>query len=345
LASNGPRPQERTRCSSAETRRPGPEATIARTLVSQRLPSALGCELAKSRVGPAFVQKGRTVPDRPRLDALRGHRAATVETSRRPDQVAFKFDHLEIGKAKGRQRQWAAGTRDRPAWVGHLPGGAIGILCGATTRPRASDFASLRQSQYHLAPMSTFHPFKLHLRSYAPFKTFGMGFEGDNRRATTAGCVSSRISVVVAFDPCAGSAGLYPPRSSPTTFLPIGLTKTETPVARLGVVKLARGIFIQVDAAGANPVVPGAPSIDVHLRFEAAVSGGRLNISASLRGDAFPSAEVFLEDRASRRRMLQRFETAGGRHTGPLTMLWGNTQRFMHGICDSIAVNESLQFV
>jgi hypothetical protein len=175
--------------------------------------------------------------------------------------------------------------------------------------------------------------FTLFVRIYAPFKTFGFGFEGDDRGPTTAACVSSRIAASVTFDPVAGLVRGSDVRSSPSRFVPAGLTATARPRQRISAVKLARGLLLQLDIAGANPLAPPAPDIDVRLRLEAAVSDSRLDVVAGLTGDAFPNAEVFLEDGARSRRMVITFATSGGRQTGPLIKLPGNRQENMSGIC------------
>jgi hypothetical protein len=61
-------------------------------------------------------------------------------------------------------------------------------------------------------------------------------------------------------------------------------------------------------------------------------------------GDAFPNAEVMVQDAAGARRMIYTFETSGGRRTGPMTLLPADAQRPMNAICILLPVNESGAF-
>lgn len=49
--------------------------------------------------------------------------------------------------------------------------------------------------------------YMLNVRSYAPFASFGGGFEGDNRGPSTTPGASSRIAVQIAFNPQMGRVG------------------------------------------------------------------------------------------------------------------------------------------
>jgi hypothetical protein len=134
--------------------------------------------------------------------------------------------------------------------------------------------------------------------------------------------------------------------SDPSQIAGLPWKRRAVPDLRVTDVRLQRGIHFQLDIYGANPLgPPGTPGIDVRVRFEAARATGRLNINANLTGDAFPNTEVILEDRAGRRRMLQSFVTSRGSFMGPMTLLWGNKQRPMNGLCASIAVDEQGRFV
>lgn len=55
--------------------------------------------------------------------------------------------------------------------------------------------------------------FKVHLRAFAPFETFGFGFEGDNRQHSSDPCKSARMIGVVTFNPLTGSIQKHDPFS------------------------------------------------------------------------------------------------------------------------------------
>lgn len=78
--------------------------------------------------------------------------------------------------------------------------------------------------------------------------------------------------------------------------------------------------------AGANPLVPGAPDIDLSLTLRVGPNG----FSGSLVGDAFPNAEVFVVGPGGAT-MLHTFSTPGGALTGPFLFLPGANTRPMGG--------------
>jgi hypothetical protein len=183
--------------------------------------------------------------------------------------------------------------------------------------------------------------FTLFVRAFAPFDTFGLLFHGDGatRRPTTSPCATARIHAWVGFNPLAGTIGQALARSHESTYRWARHGRTAQPQVKASAVKLSQGIFVQLDAWGANPLIP-SPDVDVRVRIEAASVAGRLNLSASMSGDLFPNFEVFLEDEAGKRRMVQAFETSGGAVSGPSTRLWGNRQANMGGVCASFGVDE-----
>jgi len=184
----------------------------------------------------------------------------------------------------------------------------------------------------------------LNVRSYAPFASFGGGFEGDKRGPSTMPGVSSRIAVQIAFNPQTGRMATPVATSSGTTFLPLGTRGMATPKATaIKSARFANGFRIEMDVAGSNPLVPGAPDIDLHLDLSVTQASQRLNVYASLRGDTFPNAEVFVLDDQATARMILTFETSGGT-MGPFVYLPGNRQRPMNALCYSFPIDECGRF-
>lgn len=188
--------------------------------------------------------------------------------------------------------------------------------------------------------------FTLNVRSYAPFVSFGGGFEGDNRGPTTSSTVTSRIATRVAFNPQSGEIGKPASASSGTVFLPLNTRAMAEPASSLTKAsRLPNGFVIMMDISGSNPLVPGAPDIDLHVYLRVTLSPGRLNSSLSLRGDQFPNAEMFYTDGFGRSRMLLTFETAGGRHTGPAVYLPGDGWKPMNSLCITHAIDAQGRFL
>jgi hypothetical protein len=162
-------------------------------------------------------------------------------------------------------------------------------------------------------------------RRYAPFKSFGGGFEGDTRTGPSTSPLASARTIDITYFDRTGvgrSVGL----SSGTThtiFGGHGISKVSTAVSSVTV--RPTSIAFSVASAGANPLVPLAPDIDTFVDIRVTFSTQRLVVEGQVRGDTFPNAEVILYDGGTpvRAVLLFDFRTAGGRNTGPLTRLEG----------------------
>jgi hypothetical protein len=152
------------------------------------------------------------------------------------------------------------------------------------------------------------------------------------------------MAAQIIFNPQTGRIGAPVASSSGTTWLPTGTRGMATPKASsTKTVRIPGGFRIELDVAGSNPLVPGAPDIDLHLNLSVTQSTQRLNVYASLRGDAFPNAEVFVVDDKATARMILTFATSGGT-MGPFTSLPGNRQRPMNALCYSFPTDECGRF-
>jgi hypothetical protein len=174
-------------------------------------------------------------------------------------------------------------------------------------------------------------PYFLVFRRYAPFTTFGFGFEGDRRtNASTSMSDTSRTSGTVMFDRT--SIGKITAISSGTTFQGFGThvagfmgkhySNVKTSISN----QRTLGNLVSFSAAteGANPMVPGAPDIDTYVDFSARWFGSAVIFEGKVRGDSFPNAEVFVIDGFGKAALLFNGQTSGGRQTGPLTGLAGS---------------------
>jgi hypothetical protein len=187
--------------------------------------------------------------------------------------------------------------------------------------------------------------FGLILRAYAPFRRFGGVYKGDGRGATTSSSVTSRVKTWVTFDPVTGGVG-KPSEKSDTSHFAVGPSWTAVgiPIGRVSAVKVGRNaVYFQLHSSGSNPLFPGAPPIDMHVAITASLDANRLNVAATLTGDAFPNAEVILMDEVGNRQMLFTFETTGGADTGPLRLM-GDSKKPMNAISKAFSLDAEGHF-
>ena len=146
-------------------------------------------------------------------------------------------------------------------------------------------------------------PYPITIRAFAPFKTFGGGFHGDNRGYSTAN-VSARLHQKIYFDTDkttlttnAWSSPSYKtdnPSNSKTAIPFVNFTDYFT-IKNNGDNKTF-GFGTQL--AASNPLVKGSPDIDIFSNFSITENKklGTLNINGSIKGDNFPSTEAFMTD-------------------------------------------------
>lgn len=172
-------------------------------------------------------------------------------------------------------------------------------------------------------------------RRYAPFDTFGFGYEGDARSAaSTSLTATARTIGALNFAP--GNVGNMSGESSGTNLSGYGetlkrLMGTHKSVVTSSVNVATRSIDclrFTAHTAGANPMSPApalvTPEIDTFVDVHVIFRTGAIEISGAVRGDNFPNGEVFATDATGKAIMLFEFETTGGRNTGPFTRLFGS---------------------
>jgi hypothetical protein len=202
--------------------------------------------------------------------------------------------------------------------------------------------------------------FSLYVRRYAPFKSFGGGFEGDGRGFSTSLEVSSRTIGVATFGPAlgdkvtgagdtSGSSWVGPWEIRNTYSLgSIGKSKGDVVAtilkaeAKKGTISftlytegnlplkdlmLKKGLADAVNSANAfvrpNSRPPqGTPDIDTFVDFSATFEKDHLVFKGVVRGDGFPNAEVFVMDSSSQVVSLLDYRTSSN-EAGPLHRLFG----------------------
>ena len=206
--------------------------------------------------------------------------------------------------------------------------------------------------------------YQLVIRRYAPFKSFGGGFEGDDRQFSTRPDATSRTIGTVTFTAdgstkpsttgrSSGSAWVGPwavrkgGASVITSVGQVRVTVTDVASTSTGAsftvqtsgnlpakdIALKPGLAKAIDKTNAwlrpgSPKPEGTPDIDTYVDFKVQVSNGALDVQGALRGDSFPNAEVFLVDPKGATFPLLDYQTSGG-VAGPLRLVipHKNTQR------------------
>lgn len=201
---------------------------------------------------------------------------------------------------------------------------------------------------------------QLFVRAYAPFSTFGrrwttnpddpyMAYGGDRRTGpSTDTRASARVTYVapivletMKLDASARRAFCDPSEATQAVGVAFGrlmgghydsetrsVTKTAKAIGSEAIENIGRpgtGLAGYVALAGANPLVPFSPDIDVRLNIKVLKEGDRLRFVGNLAGDRFPNAEAFIRDTNGRTFLLADYRTDGDRDSGPLSRLPGQS--------------------
>lgn len=172
------------------------------------------------------------------------------------------------------------------------------------------------------------------IKRYAPFEKFGLGFHGDTRKGASA-AGTARTWCFVCFNLEKGVLSTKG-HSSPTWHAAFpGKTATQTPKVSVSNQVLKDGTLrFLVHCAGGNPLTPKIVTPDIDTFVDFTVTADR--IVGIVRGDDFPSAEVFLFDgqmtfdalsASTPVRELAHFVTPHGPEEGPATRLWGSHEK------------------
>lgn len=190
-------------------------------------------------------------------------------------------------------------------------------------------------------------------RRYAPFATFGFGFEGDNRSdASTSLTATARTCGMLMFD--RNSIGKPTGESSGTRFLGFGGSVADFLGKHYSNVKSSvtnkrvapDKILFTASTEGGNPMVPGAPDIDTYVDFSAKWLGATVFFEGVVRGDSFPNAEVFVLDGMDKAVLLFNGHTKGGRQTGPFVGLpFAGTENRIGTFSTSVPIGPSDGFL
>jgi len=202
--------------------------------------------------------------------------------------------------------------------------------------------------------------YTLVVRRYAPFESFGGGFEGDNRGFSTSLQVTARTIGMVSFSPLGGGVQSTAGSTSGSTYIgpwavrkthPLGAVGKSVGQVRVMVTDVSTGdgriaftmqtsgnlplkdVALHPAIAGAidkanqwarpgSPNPQGAPNIDTYLDFKASVGAAVMVVEGVMRGDSFPNCEAFLLDgpHGGNAAALLDYRTNGG-IAGPLRLV------------------------
>ncbi|OAE90425.1 hypothetical protein SU65_11840 [Flavobacterium psychrophilum] len=155
-------------------------------------------------------------------------------------------------------------------------------------------------------------PYPIHIRSFAPFPTFGGGFAGDGakRGYTTTATATARLSQSFTMDPTKHSYSGLSTTSSPSSHPILGTATANDDRGKISGFTYSENkngsntVNFTSTMAGANPLtkrigIP-TPDIDVKTKFTMTedLKAGTLSVNAVQTGDAFPAAETFMNDTA-----------------------------------------------
>ena len=201
--------------------------------------------------------------------------------------------------------------------------------------------------------------YKLYVRRYAPFRSFGGGFEGDGREFSTKLDATSRTVGVATFNPgsgvpmgkgsSSGSSWVGPWEVRKNFETTIGHRTGEVRVDVRNVFRAQHAVSFTLYTEGNMPLKDlifhktiadvldranhavrpkspnpqGTPDIDTFVDFKASVRGDKILFEGVVRGDGFPNVEIFVLDAKSQVVALLDYRTKSG-ITGPFHRLFGD---------------------
>jgi RHS repeat-associated protein len=215
--------------------------------------------------------------------------------------------------------------------------------------PFASPYAYCLNNPINMVDPDGRIPYPITIRAFAPFNYFGGGFHGDgaNRGFTTSSSATARVHQKINFDTDKTTMTTNA-WSSPTSHRVIPGSLTETPSIKFnGDFTIKRNgdtktFNFATHVAGSNPMVPGAPPIDIFSNFSIKENkkAGILDISGKLTGDNFPSTEAFVTDPKGN----NVFIGVGFYEGSPFSSLDGENQRDISSFNFSISTDKKGNF-
>lgn len=190
--------------------------------------------------------------------------------------------------------------------------------------------------------------YMLVFKRYAPFETFGFGFEGDKRTAPSSkrGATARTIGVVE-FTQTSVSSKILGYSSGSRWFSDAPLTYSDVTAKVSTQTASGSAIAFTASTAGALPLIPGAPDIDTFVDLHAKFSPIDIAFSGKVRGDTFPNAEVWVYDgtATAKHALLFDFRTGGNRDTGPFGLAGSHEKTILGRFQIIVPIDSSGKFV
>jgi RHS repeat-associated protein len=199
-------------------------------------------------------------------------------------------------------------------------------------------------------------PIVIHVRSFAPYKSFGArGWHGDNRNFSLDPTASSRLTQRTHYETSTGrSTSRHHGNMSYSNYGAIAYSESYLNSEGSSSGKIQTHLYGNNDAifpagTGGSPVpLDGGPTwdIDVHTSLKIATSelddGNQLlSITGQISGDRFPNAEAYVTDADGNQVWLGAFANQSGPDAGPFVTLAGDFNRPMMGINASIVTDKN----
>lgn len=160
----------------------------------------------------------------------------------------------------------------------------------------------------------------IHFRTFAPFRDFGGGFEGDDRSFSLDPSASSRMRTRVEVSTNERTARIH--HSTSGTHHTSGLLDPQNarPRGHALIEQVSEGVSrMTFSQSGSNPLLP---SPDIDRRASVLIderTPGILRLHIEAEGDTFPNAEMTISDVTGQTIFLDGFAARLGEH-GPVTL-------------------------
>ncbi|MDI9312802.1 MAG: hypothetical protein QM535_21510, partial [Limnohabitans sp.] len=207
-----------------------------------------------------------------------------------------------------------------------------------SSMPSLSSYSVFKNNPIMFIDPSGRIPYPITIRGFAPFKSFGYGFHGDDRGYSTSD-KTARVHQKINFDTDKAHIKTIA-WSSPSfkTSSPHN-QRTATPEVNFnGDYTIEQNgdnktFSFGTHVAAGNPLTPKAitPNIDIFSNFSITENkkAGTLNISGTITGDNFPSTEAFISDPSGQNVIIGvgQIGSGVGKNTGPFTELPGENSK------------------
>ncbi|MCH7403858.1 RHS repeat-associated core domain-containing protein [Belliella kenyensis] len=199
-------------------------------------------------------------------------------------------------------------------------------------------------------------PIVIHVRSFAPYKSFGArGWHGDNRSFSLDPSASSRLTQRTHYETSTGQySHRYSGNMSYSNYGAMAYSEAYLKDKGSGNGQIRSHLYGNNDAVfpvgfgGSMVPIDGGPTwdIDIHTSLRIATSdldnGNQLlSISGQIAGDRFPDAEAYVTDAEGNSVWLGAFANQVGPDIGPFITLAGNNKRPMIDINVGIVTDKN----